>query len=193
MTGKRQFWARLVLFGVLFALSFGGSLGASEINRCCIDAMRRLSSKEDVWHMHGTGARYYEELIKRDPSLKDNRFVVPYIEQMPLYMSAANLILSRAGAITLAEISRLGRAAILVPSPNVSGDHQRVNAYAYQRKNAAWVMEEKHLSGLAIAAKVLSLQKNKGNILSAEKAAKQFDKEDTPKLFEAVFRGLFEK
>ncbi len=177
---------------VFFFLSFGGSLGAAEINRACLDAMDRLRGKNGILHVHATGSRYYEEAVKKRPAYKDDKHVLPYIEKMPLYMSAANLILSRAGAITLAEISRLGRASILVPSPNVSGDHQRINAYAYQKKNAAWVMEEKYLNGNTIASKVLSLQKNEGNLLSAERAVRQFDKEETPLLFAAVLKGLYE-
>jgi len=122
---------------IFFFLSFGGSLGAAEINRACLEAMDKLTGKRGILHIHATGNRYYEEIVKKRPACKENDHILPYIERMPLYMSAANLILCRAGAITLAEISRLGRAAILVPSPNVSGDHQRINAYAYQKKNAA--------------------------------------------------------
>ena len=177
---------------IFFFFSFGGSLGAAQINSACLAAMENLGRHRDILHIHGCGERYYEEVCKEHPELIKRGRVFPYIDKMPLYMSAADLILCRAGAITLAEIARLGRAAILVPSPNVSGDHQRANAYAYQKKNAAWVMEEKYLNGTVLTGKLLSLFKNRGNILSAEKEVKQFDVSETPRLFEAVIEGLLE-
>ena len=175
---------------VFFFLSFGGSLGAAQINRACIEVLEKHKNKKDLLHIHGCGERYFEELAKKHPSLVETGRLLPYVEKMPLYMSAADLVLCRAGAITLAEIARLGRAAILVPSPNVSGDHQRINAYAYQKRNAAWVMEEKYLTGASLSGKLFSLMKNQGNIRSAEREVKQFDVSETPQLFRTVLDAL---
>ncbi len=175
---------------VFLFLSFGGSLGAAQINRVCAEVMEKYKNKKELLHIHGCGKRYFAEMAKEHPFLVKEGRLLPYVDKMPLYMSAADLILSRAGAITLAEIARLGRAAILVPSPNVSGDHQRINAYAYQKKNAAWVMEEKHLSCDTLSAKLEFLMKNRADILCAEKEAKRFDVPETPKLFLSALDAL---
>lgn len=168
---------------VFFFLSFGGSLGAAQINRVCTELMEAHKNEKSLLHIHGSGKRYFDDLAKEHPDLVTAGHLLPYVERMPLYMSAADLILSRAGAITLAEIARLGRAAILVPSPNVSGDHQRRNAYAYQKRNAAWVMEEKDLSAASLGERLEALMKNRAAIRLAEKQAMCFDVPETPRLF----------
>lgn len=178
---------------VFFFLSFGGSLGAAEINKACLEASRRLQKHSGILHIHGCGKRYFEKIRALYPDLVQSGRAVPYIERMPLYMSAADLILCRAGAITLAELARLRRAAILVPSPNVSGDHQRKNAYAYQKAGAAIVMEEKELSAKGLCEKILSLKKDPKRIASLESAIKHFDIPKTPEQFISTVRALLNR
>ncbi|MFA9380571.1 MAG: undecaprenyldiphospho-muramoylpentapeptide beta-N-acetylglucosaminyltransferase [Acetanaerobacterium sp.] len=134
-------------------LSFGGSLGARAINEAVADLMAWHSKDKSVYHIHGTGKKGYEtflELLKqRGVSLSDNPqlMVREYIDDMPRCNAAADLVISRSGAITLSEIQASAKASILIPSPNVTENHQYHNAMVLGRRNAAIVIEEKDLTG----------------------------------------------
>ncbi|MCD6436002.1 MAG: undecaprenyldiphospho-muramoylpentapeptide beta-N-acetylglucosaminyltransferase, partial [Clostridiales bacterium] len=122
-------------------LSFGGSGGAKNINKFVIELAKELLDKEDIVFYHATGKRYYDEFNKIN-NLPNNLKYFKYIDNMPLYMGAADFVIARSGAITLAEISTLGLPSILVPSPNVANDHQRKNAKAFEKAKAAFIINE---------------------------------------------------
>ncbi|MEA3422854.1 MAG: glycosyltransferase, partial [Bacillota bacterium] len=122
-------------------LSFGGSGGARKFNQLVIGIAEKLSDREDIVVYHATGKRYYEEFNRID-NLPENLKYFEYIDDMPLYMGAADFVIARSGAITLAEISTLGLPAILIPSPNVANDHQMKNAKAFERAKAALIIRE---------------------------------------------------
>ena len=135
-----------------FLLSFGGSLGASELNRAALSLMEALASRPDVFYLHAAGTREYEQMhadfCKRGLDRCPNLSLVPYITQMPRYMAAADLVICRAGAMSVSELAALGRPAILVPSPNVTGDHQRKNAMGPAARGGAVLLVEGELSRL---------------------------------------------
>ena len=144
--------------------------------------MSKLQEQE-ILHIHACGARYYEESKKKAPHRAETGRLLPYVEEMPLYMAAADLILCRAGAITLAELARAGRAAILVPSPNVTADHQRKNAYAYKDRGAALVLEEKELSGEALLRVLTRLKESPSELRLLEQRIKELDYESAEREF----------
>ena len=132
-------------------LSFGGSLGAEKINEAAIDIMRGFSSThEDVMHVHSGGKRFYgnaKELFEAYGLDKNPRLDMrEYIHDMATYMAAAYLVLCRAGAMTLTELSATKKASILIPSPNVTGNHQYKNAAEFEKAGAAVLIEEKNMS-----------------------------------------------
>jgi UDP-N-acetylglucosamine--N-acetylmuramyl-(pentapeptide) pyrophosphoryl-undecaprenol N-acetylglucosamine transferase len=133
-------------------LSFGGSLGAMRVNEAVADLIKRNANNQNFLHIHSTGAMGYNDfvndLIKKgvDTNNTLNLDIRPYIDDMPTCMAAADLVISRAGAITLSEIQATGTAAILIPSPNVAENHQYHNAMVLQNANAAVVIEEKDLT-----------------------------------------------
>ena len=140
-------------------LSFGGSLGAEGVNRAAIDVMRGFSSqKSDVAHFHSGGKRYYGDAIERFESAglkKSSRLSVSeYIYDMKTYMSAADLVICRSGAMTLTELAMMGKPAILIPSPNVTDDHQYKNAKVLGDRGAAVVIRESELNCESINAEV---------------------------------------
>ena len=131
----------------LVALSFGGSLGATAINQAAFGIMEGFCSEHgDVMLLHATGERFYEEFsaeMKERGFDGDRRISVsPYLYDMPLYMAAADVVICRSGAMTLAELAMIGKPAILIPSPNVTDDHQYKNAKVIADKGGAVLVRE---------------------------------------------------
>ncbi len=170
-------------------LSFGGSLGAAQINKACTEAMSYFEEHR-VLHIHACGKRYFEEAKKKNSAFVRKKQLLPYIDEMPLYMAAANLILCRAGAITLAELAHVGRAAIIVPSPNVTADHQSKNAAAYAQKGAVHVLKENDISVDTIIKTVLEFKESPRKIFMLESNIKLFDTLNTPLLFDEILKSF---
>lgn len=123
-------------------LILGGSLGARTVNDSLADNLDILK-KEDVQVIWQTGPRYYEEMKqKTDASGANNIKTMAFISRMDLAFAAADLVVSRAGAGTISELCLVGKASILVPSPNVAEDHQTQNALALTSKNAAILIKD---------------------------------------------------
>lgn len=144
-------------------LSFGGSLGAKRINEAIADVIAWHYKEARLWHFHATGSYgvdYLPELLEeRHVDLSDNHkiHITEYIHDMPRVLAASDLVIGRAGAITLSEIEAAGKASILIPSPNVSENHQYHNAMVLQNANAAVVIEEKDLTGRILVNAVKKL------------------------------------
>ena len=133
-------------------LSFGGSLGARKINEAVADIVARSGKDGRYQHIHAYGkyGDWFPDLVKEkgtDISQCTNLDIRPYIDNMPTCMAAADLVICRAGAITLSEIQAMGKPAILIPSPNVAENHQYHNAMALVNAGAAEIIEESELSG----------------------------------------------
>jgi UDP-N-acetylglucosamine--N-acetylmuramyl-(pentapeptide) pyrophosphoryl-undecaprenol N-acetylglucosamine transferase len=133
-----------------YVLSFGGSGGAEAINAATVELMHRFGSRANYRHLHAAGKRDYENTRARFVSCglekSENCILKDYIYDMPLQMAAADLVISRAGAMTISELARMGKAAILVPSPNVTDNHQFINAKTLADANAAILVEEARLA-----------------------------------------------
>ena len=123
-------------------LSFGGSLGAPAVNRAALYLMKALCDTGAVFY-HSGGKRYYDECMKEAGDLDLQRCrILPYIDNMPEVMAAADLVLCRAGAMTISELALAGKPAILIPSPYVAANHQYKNARALADAGAAFLIEE---------------------------------------------------
>ncbi len=161
-------------------LSFGGSLGAETVNREILNLMERFSSRRnDVFHLHAAGKAGYGEFFKafseRGLNECKNICVKEYIYDMPKWLTAADLVISRSGAMTLSEIASSGRASILIPSPNVTDNHQYKNAKAFSDAGAAYTLCEgtDELSRLSeLAETVLSDRRVREKM---EENARRFD------------------
>ncbi len=133
-----------------FLVSFGGSLGARVINETVYELAKRYSARQPLFHTHAFGAREYDSWMEKEKKDGICRFgnvrFCDYIYDMPRQLAAADLVICRAGAITLAELAVMGKPAILIPSPNVTDNHQYKNALVYEEKGAAVVIEEKDLT-----------------------------------------------
>lgn len=143
-------------------LSFGGSLGASALNRAAAYMLAQSAKQGKYQHIHGYGAhdeRFLAEVKEFGLDLAANPQIrlLEYIDNMPQCLSAADLVIGRAGAMTLTEIEAKAKASILIPSPNVAENHQFHNAMALVRRGAAEIIEEKDLTGEGLWKKVEKL------------------------------------
>lgn len=111
-------------------LSFGGSRGAEPINRAVQEAFPVLFGRiPELFWVHGCGTAHYDAFCAAcRPEAFPRARVLPYLEKMPVYMAAADLIICRAGAMTLSEAALCGKCVILIPSPYVANNHQYKNA-----------------------------------------------------------------
>lgn len=132
--------------GILRVLSFGGSLGASALNKAVLFLMETERIMPEVRHCHATGRREYDAahaaFASRGLSGCTRLELLPYIEDMPRRMAEADLVICRAGAMSISELAAAGVAAILVPSPNVTGNHQYKNAKVLSDAGAAVLVSE---------------------------------------------------
>ncbi len=123
-------------------LIVGGSLGARTLNESMIGAWERLK-EADVQFIWQTGKYYYEQITEQLSGRElDNVHVCDFISSMDAAYAAADLVISRAGAGSISEFCLLGKAVVLVPSPNVSEDHQTKNALALVNKEAALYVKD---------------------------------------------------
>ena len=139
-------------------LSFGGSGGAKKINETMMLVMNQYRQQPRVRFIHVTGKAHYERYMKL---LEQNEFklvnhlkVVPYLYDMPQYLAAADLVISRAGATTIAELCAVSTPSILIPSPNVSENHQEYNARSLERAGVSVLLPERHLSDTRIVSMI---------------------------------------
>lgn len=180
--------------GARLLLSFGGSLGAPAINSAALDLIEKLILfEENILYIHGAGRRYGEEMRKaaeeRFGALPPRIRILDYISDMPLMMAAADLVISRSGAMTVSEIARAHRAAILIPSPHVAGDHQTKNAAALAKAGAAVLLNESDLQGGALIGAVEDILKDPARKSALEEGAARFDLPDSGKrVYQALCR-----
>ena len=150
-------------------LSFGGSLGARRVNEVVADLCAwEKQTHRNVLHLHATGSRgvkLFEGLEKEKGFAPgENLVVTEYINNMPQLLAAADLVIARSGALTLAELEAVGRASVLIPSPNVAENHQYYNALELQKAGAAVVIEEKNLTGDDLVKTVETLLTSPGKL-----------------------------
>ena len=141
----------------LVLLSFGGSRGAAVLNEVCLGADETLFGHlPQLLHIHACGTRYFEECTAKYRET-EGTVRLPYIDRMPLYMGAADIVVCRAGAMTVSELALCGKCAILIPSPNVTDNHQYKNAAVLADAGAAVLLEEKGLDAVRLSDAVLAL------------------------------------
>ncbi len=159
-------------------LSFGGSLGAKHINEAMVGVLQNSMKAGKLQHIHGVGSGGFADtsaaLKAAGVPLNENGIMVrEYIDDMARCMAAADLIISRCGAMTLSEIPAAGKPAILIPSPYVAENHQYHNAMTLVKQDAALCIEEKDLSADSLWEAILSVTDHPDRLaLMGENAAK---------------------
>ncbi|UCG79202.1 MAG: undecaprenyldiphospho-muramoylpentapeptide beta-N-acetylglucosaminyltransferase [Nitrospirota bacterium] len=137
---------------------FGGSLGASSINKAVVESLQYLLDiRADIQFLHQTGEKDYEYVRNAYRSFGYKGMISPFIYQMAEAYAVSDIIISRAGATTLAEITSIGKASILVPYPYAAANHQELNARKLQQMKAAFMVLDRDLNGRKLAALVKEL------------------------------------
>ena len=140
---------------------FGGSQGAHAINAAMTEALPLLKkSPIRLTITHQTGEKDYEEVTEAYRTAQVEAKVTPFISDMAAEYAAADLVICRAGATTIAEITACGKACLFIPFPHAVDDHQRRNAEALLKKDACFMMLERELTGTTLAESILTLANN---------------------------------
>ena len=176
-------------------LSFGGSLGARKINEGVADLIARSGIDGRYQHIHAYGkfGKWFPDLLKEkgcDLEKADNLDIREFINDMDVCMAAADLVICRAGAITLSEIQALGKPAILIPSPNVAENHQYHNAMALVNAGAADIIEEKDLTGRLLMQKADNMLANPERLAEYAKNARKTAITDANERIYSVIKGV---
>jgi UDP-N-acetylglucosamine--N-acetylmuramyl-(pentapeptide) pyrophosphoryl-undecaprenol N-acetylglucosamine transferase len=162
----------------LTLLAFGGSQGSRVLNRALVAALRRLPGEERLRIVHQTGPAMRDEVEAAYRAAARPAEVVAFLDDMEARFAAADLVLSRSGATTCAELTVAGKASILVPFAQAADDHQRTNARALEAAGAAVMLEEKDLDGESLAAAARALVDEPGRLAAMEQAARMLGRPD---------------
>lgn len=124
-------------------LVIGGSLGAKTVNESVLNGLEVLLADGTVQLLWQTGKSYIEDIRRRTSNIKNERLIITdFVDRMDLAYAMADVVVSRAGASSISELCLLGKASILVPSPNVAEDHQTHNAVALVNHDAALMVKD---------------------------------------------------
>ena len=179
-----------------FVVSFAGSLGAREINKAIINMLPRIKSDGDIRYLHATGDRGWQwapQLAKEvGLSEQDERVkIVRYIYNMPAVMAAADLVVSRSGALTLSELAACAKPSILIPSPNVTHNHQEINARSFEKAGASRVMLEHDMTSQKIYEMIRSILSDPQELINMSRNAQKLAVYDScDKIYDRILELL---
>jgi len=155
-------------------LVFGGSQGAQAINKAVIDSIRHLEDiKDRLTITHQTGARDMDEVSAAYRMYGINADVRSFIDDMSSAYEKADLLICRAGATSIAEITASGKASVLIPYPFAAGGHQALNARMLADAGAAEMILQRELDGERIAGIIRKLFNDAGLIMKMEKESEK--------------------
>jgi UDP-N-acetylglucosamine--N-acetylmuramyl-(pentapeptide) pyrophosphoryl-undecaprenol N-acetylglucosamine transferase len=163
-------------------LIFGGSQGAHAINMAMVEAAPRLAAAGLVDITHQTGERDVDVVRRGYADAGIPARVEPFLFAMDREMKDAGLIVCRAGATTIAEVTAAARAAILVPLPTAADDHQRKNAEVLAKAGAAELIEQKALTGAVLAERIVRLATDEPRRVQMATAAAAFARPDAARV-----------
>ncbi len=192
---KRVFGSRAVVTGVpvrrefhevhswalsnraLRVLIFGGSRGSRPINRLLCEALAHLPRGLQITHQ--TGEDDIEWVLKSYRAAGIEARVLEYLENMPAELAGADLVISRAGASTVAELTAAGRPSVLIPLPGAADDHQRKNARLLEQRGAAILREQADVDGPALGRLLARLWENREMLSRMAEAARSLANPDS--------------
>ncbi len=173
-------------------LIFGGSQGARAINNAMIDALPKLRETGTPLRItHQTGESDFEKVRQAYAEAgADGADVRPYIADMVAEFEKADLIISRAGATTCAEVAAAGKASLMVPLPSAADDHQRKNAEAMAKDGAVSIILQSDLSGDSLAERLIELLNDPDKLAEMGAAARRLARPDAAEATVDLIEGL---
>lgn len=163
--------------GERMILVMGGSQGAGSINRATLDLMASFKDEEDVRIYHLTGKDQFDKVLAeandRGLNQSENRVILAYHQELYNLLGAADLVISRSGAMSVAEIAALGLPSILVPYPLAAGNHQEFNARVLTDSGGGILIEDDKLTGDLLIATVRNLLSKPQELLLMQKKTKE--------------------
>jgi UDP-N-acetylglucosamine--N-acetylmuramyl-(pentapeptide) pyrophosphoryl-undecaprenol N-acetylglucosamine transferase len=183
-----------IIEGTPIVLIFGGSRGALALNNAVLDMLPLMAAEVGIQFIYVTGEYYHERVIQqikgRIETLPAHIHVVPYVYNMPEVLSATSLMIGRAGASSLAELTALGIPSILIPSPNVTNNHQEKNALALVEAGAAEMIRETELSGSLLFERMKQIMRAPQRMKSMAQQAKNLGQPNAMDLLFAALRKI---
>lgn len=165
-----------------FILSFGGSGGQKSLNEAIYEMIKTYKRSDNYQLMHVTGTRFYEDFLHKIERegivLDENIKILPYIHHMPEALNVASLVITSAGAITLAEISAVGIPSILIPKAYTAENHQEYNARTFEKAGASVVILENDLTSKVLKENLHNLLKNEEKLKLMSVNSKKMGKKD---------------
>ena len=168
--------------GMLKVLIFGGSQGAHAINLAMMEAAPALAAVRGLAVTHQTGERDLDVVKRAYSDAGLDARVEPFLYQMHREMRAADLVVCRAGATTLAELTAAGKPSILVPLPTAADNHQRKNADVIAGASAAEVVDQRELTGERLAARIIGLKTDPDALQAMGRAALRLARPDAARV-----------
>lgn len=160
----------------------GGSQGAASINQAFIQAIQLMDHLDQIHIIHQTGLAQEKQIQEAYGTLKVHSTVQAFFHDMPALQSTASLVITRAGAGTISELSAKGVPAILVPFPHAADDHQTFNAKLLADKGAAILIADKDLTGKLLKETIQNLMANPEKLKAMGMAFKQLAMPDADKI-----------
>jgi len=178
----------------LTLLVLGGSQGARSVNRALVAALPKLlAAHPRLRVIHQTGERDYEEVVaayRNTEPPPDQMEVVPFLFDVPRAFRQADLIVSRSGATTVAEITACGKPALLIPFPHAIHGHQERNARILEQAGAATVLLDAGLTGEVLAAAIAALLADRGRLGEMARCSKALGRADSAERIVEACREL---
>lgn len=177
----------------------GGSRGARSINLAMAEVISRICGREDMQVVHITGKPGYDRTVDEltgrgiEPGKCGNITLIPYLYNINDALAVADLVVCRAGATTIAEITGRGLPSILIPYPYASDNHQEYNARALVDQGAAVMILDRDLSGMRLWDTVSSMYRDKAGLAGMAEQAKKLGRPEALQCLVRIVRELAEK
>jgi len=173
----------------LTLLAFGGSQGSKVLNEALTAALPLLPGPTRLRLVHQTGERARDEVAAAHVAADSGAEVLAFCDDMEARFAEADLVLSRSGATTCAELTAAGKAAVLVPFARAADDHQLINARALESAGAARVIEEKELTGQRLAQEITELVDSPARLEAMEDASRGLARPDAAERVADLLEG----
>ena len=170
----------------------GGSLGARAINDLAVSITEKVSASDNLYLIHGYGSvqKDYPDVLKSRGISPKNAIISEYLYNMADCMAAADLIICRAGASTIAEICAMGKASFLIPYPYATEDHQYYNALYLKENGAAWLSRQEEVSADVLGALVTRLGQGDAEFAQKGENAKKLAHPDAAREIASVVLSM---